>query len=290
MINPSYNIYNPNYKFSLERLKQFNEYLEIILGGKVKNCMQLIEKYKNSNPDLKEYKSQQFTIRNPYYFNNLNKPEKFYWLGFLCADGYLVKSLKKKYYRIGIELSIKDRDRLESFADVIGFPLKRIKKRIKYTKDQYGSITANEMAYVLFGCKPMFKDLKSYELTYSKLQKLPKIINKLIVQAKKESSQLDMNKINTEFFSISKLWYFTDSGILALAWLLGFYDGDGSYLGGNSALITSSNVILLNQIKNVFEIKNPVRSYENSNSISLGPDLFKAMMYCYENSMKRKRR
>ncbi|MBA7504718.1 hypothetical protein ES706_03372 [subsurface metagenome] len=87
----------------------------------------------------------------------------------------------------------------------------------------------------------------------------------------------------------SKRWYFTKSGKLALAWLLGFYDGDGHYGGERSASIASSSKTFLESIKRVFLSKNSVRIYEKSKSLTLGPDLFEAMIWSYNKSMPRKR-
>ncbi len=289
--SPDHKKYNPNYKFSLERLEQFKESITIILGTKAKKSLQLLNKYKKANSDLKEYKNQQYTIKNPNFFKNLNTAEQLYWFGFLCADGWLVRGDIKKYYRIGIELSKKDRDRLELFGKLVGFPLNRIKGRVKYTKDTSGNLNANKMSYIVFGCKPMFKDLIKYGLTYSKLQQLPAIINNFIDKAKIELSQGKFTSYEIDSFKLldSKHWYYTPSGRVTLAWLLGYYDGDGHYMGGKSATISSSNESLLKQIKNSFMIKNPVRKYKYSKSLSLGPKLFEAMILSYKNSMKRKR-
>ena len=90
---------------------------------------------------------------------------------------------------------------------------------------------------------------------------------------------------------------------LALAFLLGFYDGDGSWFGGRSAEIYSSNKELLIQIKQAFKIEYPVRKTKNqvvndltgqivhraAHRISLGADLFERMIDSYDYSMERKR-
>lgn len=43
-------------------------------------------------------------------FDNIDSPEKAYWLGFIYADGYLSNAKNKKIF--GISLSIKDKDHL----------------------------------------------------------------------------------------------------------------------------------------------------------------------------------
>ena len=289
---PTRKNYNPHYKFSLERLDQFKEYLKIILGERVKACLKLIETYKAANPDLKAYKNQQFLVENPHIFEKLDTPEKLYWFGFLCADGWFIKCSK----RIGFELAVKDKDRLEEFVKFIGLPLDRIKERVKFTQDKSGKITRNDMCYVIFVCKPMSQDLIKYGFrestskTEPKLKQVPPIINILISKAKIEASQGLFIYDNSDSIRISKSrqWYYTKSGSLALAWLLGFYDGDGHHMGGRSASIASSSISFLRQIKQVFMSRNRVREYDNP-SLSLGPYLFDAMMFSFKNSMARKR-
>lgn len=96
------------------------------------------------------------------------------------------------------------------------------------------------------------------------------------------------------------------SGKIALAWLLGFYDGDGTYVSGRHAMIYSSNKKLLDEIKSLFGIENQVRtSYDftkdelielreikgtkNVYALTLGPSMFDFMMESYDRSMARKR-
>ncbi|MBA7504719.1 hypothetical protein ES706_03373 [subsurface metagenome] len=167
--------FNPNYMFSIERLEQFKENIKARLGVNANKCLELIDKYKKANLDLKLYKNQQFTIKNPGIFQKLDDTEKLYWFGFLCADGWLIKETNRKYYRIGIELSKKDIDRIKRFTEFVGLPLDCIKYRIKYTKDKSGNITANEMAYIMFGCKLMFFDLEKKGLRDATSHTDPKI-------------------------------------------------------------------------------------------------------------------
>ncbi len=289
---PSRRNYKPNYKFSQERLDQFKDYLKIILGENAKTCLKLIDSYKKANPDLKEYKSQQFLVENPHIFGKLNTPEKLYWFGFLSADGWFIERSK----RIGLELAVKDKERLEQYVRFIGLPLYRIKERVRFTIDKSGKITRNDMCYVIFGCKPMSQDLiehgfrETTSKTEPKLKQLPPFIINLITKAKMEASHRLFITDNIDSIRISKLrqWYYTQSGSLALAWLLGFYDGDGHHMGGRSASIGSSSQSFLSQIKQDFMARNQVRKYDCP-SLSLGPYLFDAMMFSFKNSMARKR-
>ena len=105
----------PNFKFSLERLTYMKKNITLILGEKSKKLLELIQKYKNFNPDLKIYPKQQYTIKNAGFFKEINSYEKSYWFGFLHADGWL----NFKTYRIGLELSIKDKEQLINFVKMI---------------------------------------------------------------------------------------------------------------------------------------------------------------------------
>lgn len=284
--------YNPDYKFTLERLDQFKEYLKVLLDEKTRKCFRLIEKYKEHNPNLKEYKNQQFFVENPHIFRILDSSEKLYWFGFLCADGWYIESTK----RIGLELAIKDRERLEAWVKFVGLPLDRIKERVKFTKTKSGRITKNDMCYVLFGCKPMSREFIKYGFrestskTEPKLKQVPSIINILISKAKVEAFHGLFISDRFDFIKLSKSreWYYTKSGMLTLAWLLGFYDGDGHHAGGRSATICSSSISFLRQIKQMFLSRNRVR-VKGFPTMSLGPRLFDAMMFSFHNSMARKR-
>ena len=284
--------YNPDYKFTLERLTQFKENLKIILGKNAQECLKLIERYIRTNPDLKEYKNQQYRVENPHIFEELNEVDKLYWFGFLCADGWFIE----KTQRLGFELAKKDKERLEEYVKFIGLPQDRIKERIKYTEDKSGNITSNDMCYVIFICKPLINKLLEYGFrdttskTEPKLKQLPPTITNLISEAKMEAlqGQFISNNINLMKIPELKYWCYTKSGKLALAWLLGFYDGDGHHMGGRSASITSSSIPFLKQVKQAFMIRNQVREYKFP-SLSLGPDLFDAMMYSFRYSMLRKR-
>ena len=110
------------------------ENIDLIFGIKSKIIIELIQKYKRFNPDLKEYPKQQFNIKNPNFFKVINTVEKAYWFGFICADA-LVKQKQKSYnYNIRFELSSHDRERLVELAGLIGYDIERIKdiRRIGY--------------------------------------------------------------------------------------------------------------------------------------------------------------
>ena len=282
--------YNPDYKFSKERLDEFRDSLFEIFGIRANKCFGLLERYKHLNPNLKKYSQQQYTITEPTYFHNIEEdPETSYWFGFLHADG----SRSGEPYRISFELAEKDKDRLERFADAVGFPIDRIKFRTRYHR-YVGELRAYKTGYIKFACRPMAKQIDKLGFQNSKAKQkiLPDYIIQALQKAKKTSKQTHID------------WWLTLPGQVALAFLLGFYDGDGTYMGFRSARILSSSKLILEQIKELFEIKNKVlpakvpgeiawafdREYVSKGlySLALGPKLFDMMMNSFEHSMDRK--
>ena len=65
---------------------------------------------------------------NKEYFKNIDTEEKAYWLGFIYADGYIIKS--EKNYELGIELNYKDVEHLNKFNSIFNNYYK-VTKRIK---------------------------------------------------------------------------------------------------------------------------------------------------------------
>lgn len=289
--------YNPNFKFDLERLSQFRYILREMLAKQAQKCIDLINKYELVNPDLKEYLRQQITIDNPHYFDSIDSEEKAYWYGFLCADGWL----RSDDNRIGIELSVKDKIIIDRFAKEVGFDKDRIKVRERVYKYK-GQVRSYKLASMTFGAKKMSDALKSYG--FSELKRgqegVPNFVKNALLEAKQIDSETNIP------------WYETKPGKIALAWLLGFYDGDGSYRGGRCAVIYSSNKKLLDEVKILFESKNKVRPsrkdsltetefvglfYDKETITSkqlyqlyLGPELFDNIMGIqYKKSLERKR-
>ena len=275
--------YNPNYKFSLEKLDIFKRNFQVIFGQRAKNCIKIINDYERLNPDLKEYSKQQYTITNPNYFKNMEGEDQFYWLGFLWSDG----SMESKIHRVKLELSTQDRKSVVKFAKVMGLETSRIYDYLRFYYDKNGDLKYSEMSYAKFSCRPMadqLRDLGFLEFKSGRIG-LPQVVLSALIDAKREASRI----------SNPGAWYYTKSGMLALSFLFGFYDGDGHYRGGLSANIYSTNKMILDEIKVLFGIENRVRlhtihsEYANEYELALGPDLFAAMLEIYKDSMIRKR-
>lgn len=284
----------PNYKFSLENLKDLEENLIEISHPSLNRFLKLINKYRSLNSNLKEYSKQQYTIKNPNLFSEIILLSTAYWYGFLCADGWISKICENKY-RIGFKLAKKDRDRINSFADYVGFKRNRIREVYQFRKNNEGEIKLYESLSIEFCCKPMYKDLieHGFDDFKSNREGVPKFVKKAIKQAKEE------------VFSTNLHWSQSFEGKIAFAWLLGFYDGDGRYRGGYCAELYSSNKKLLEEIKEFFECPNEVRFLREPGEIKLifnketicegyyilttGSEIFKCMLLSYSNSMQRKR-
>ena len=270
ILNPTNRRHNPNYKFDLETLQEFKVALRILLKEKTKNSLSFINKYINLNPDLKEYLFERVTIKNPHYFNSIDTIEKTYWFGFICADALV----KQKYrYTFKFELSSLDRERLVKLAGLLGYDIERIKDRKRRYYDDNGKLKIKEYSCIQFKSKRMIEELLGNGYSSSAMGTgLPEIVKK---------AEED----------------------IALAFLLGFFDGDGSWCGGRSAEIYTSNKMFLMEIKKKFKIEYPIRTtkkalidkysgeiiHRASHRLTLGANLYEKMMRNYPYSMKRKR-
>lgn len=219
---------------------------------------------------------------NRHYFSLIDSKEKAYWLGFLFADGYIALEHKKSenYYRMGIGLSSSDRNVLVKFCRNVGLNPDYIKDRIigsDFSNNQY------QMSSIRWGDQKFAKDLINLGMEYeynTKKGRRAKVPTLPILKKK-------------EFM---------------LAFLLGFYDGDGT-LGYNADTgriypsLASSRKVFLQQIKDYFGIKPKIKSRVSerynlrkkiiqkvqASELSITAVLFENMLLNYKDSMKRKR-
>ena len=138
------------------------------------------------------------------------------------------------------------------------------------------------MVYVYFRCKPMVKDLLNIGFSSSKS-------NRKTLPIPFQKVNLNINKNH----NVRRLF---------LAWLLGYYDGDGN---SNSTQITSASKEFLQEIKSKLNINFDIKlkykkgkkgylegiiSTRSHWSLTLGAALFNKMIRNYQYSMKRKRK
>jgi len=269
---PNHQKYNPNFKFSLENLEILENNLINKYGEKSYrcNCFCFIERYRTMNEDLKEYSGQQYHIHHPnlnaYYFNVIDTKEKAYWLGFLCADGYISRT---RIGRLGIKLSIKDKEQIIKFCKNIGLNQQSIREREEFIEYK-GKIVTYQIAEIDFWCKPLYNGLK-----HLKFKEFPKL----------------------------------SSDDLYLAWLLGLYDGDGFQGKSMVCSASYNLLVKIKQKFNIeyevrdyyfneelgYHLRYNEENFDNKNGrffyiLTLGSHIFNEMMNNFENSLKRKRR
>jgi len=119
----------------------------------------------------------QYGRKNSYnddYFQEINTPDKAYWLGFIWADGYIYESSKQR--RLRITLGIKDKCHLQKFKESLEGDMD-----IKHDLvDSFGSI--RECCYIDVNCSRLCDDLIKHGMTHYKesRKELPSISNELI--------------------------------------------------------------------------------------------------------------
>lgn len=272
--NKNHRNHNPGYQFSIEVLNVLKKNLDDYFRGKALKCELFIAKYFDRNRSLKKYSHQQWHLFNPRlncnYFKDINSLERAYWFGLLCAEVFLGYKSKENKFRIALELSIKDIEILKKLREVLNLDTSiQIGERILVYK---GEIKRYKCGLISFQCKPMIMDLLRNGFDDIRNGMLP-------------------------FFDDEKLF---------LAWLLGYFDGDGSETGYR---LYSTNEDLLLALKQKYNLSNNVIKERDEEieideslkfkkivlrkafySLSLGAELFQAMMLNYSDSLLRKRK
>lgn len=271
----------------IEKTIKIYPYLSDLLLKAQRDIITLIDEYEiklkpKPSSHYKMYDNHPNFVKD--FFHVIDTKEKAYWLGFMFADGYIAieHTTSGDYYRMGLELSEKDRILIERFCITTGLNLKYIQKRVRlhsYTNKKY------HFCSIRWGDQDFAKDLINHGLGYEfdnrkgkrvKTMKLPKFL-------KYE---------------------------LLLAFILGFYDGDGS-LGLKKGkrrdsifpIIKSSKKDFLCEIKEYFNIASEIKyqiedKYDFKQDkiftskmyrLYLSMDLFKKMLINYKYSLERKR-
>ncbi|MFW9987234.1 MAG: hypothetical protein ACFFC3_01100 [Candidatus Odinarchaeota archaeon] len=219
----------PDFTFNKDLLNHLIKEVNAYFGEKAQNIIKLTKRYKKLNPNLKEYTREQYQLHNPnlksHYFDIINTISKAYWLGFLRADGWI--SSRGGKYEIGIHLANKDKLHLERFASTIGIDPSKIRPHHKLLESTGKIYPGYEF---VFGCKPMFDALVMYGFKVSKshLTQIPKFRD---IPGEPSSRQL------------------------LLAFLRGYYDGDGR--SGSNNIGAASKRFLV-RIRHALDIKYPI--------------------------------
>jgi len=262
--------HNPKFKIALDFLEEYEINLNSKFGKNNTDAIQTIEKYRNFNKLPPSTKKKYLIFHpnlEPDYFKEIDTKEKAYWLGWLFAEGWIQKPGRDKDHLIGVGVAKKDDLQLCRFIETIGLNPKYInykkgKKRIRdYENADYLEMT--------FQCK-IFKE---------------NLIKHGFIIGKNKSYSIELPKLN-----IKELY---------LAFLLGFFDGDGDQ---GTSQINSRSKKFLKHIKELFNIEFDIRYKESSGGyigkrfvkgsvyrLYLGADLFNKMLNNYTKSLPRKR-
>ena len=190
------------------------------------------------------------------YFENIDSIDKAYWLGWLYADGAIteghpVKNNHKSSRRIKFQLKADDEIIINRFMKTIGLESKFKRLEKSYNK-QYD------------------KWYYSYAISFSNQKMIDDLIKNGVFHRK--SKEIELPYLNNHN--------------LYLAFLLGYYDGDGEQ---GTTRIQSGSYVFLKQIKRKFKIKNKIDYESGGYRLYLGPNLLCNMLNIYKDSIPRKR-
>ena len=251
-------------EISLEQLQSYLSNLKASLKKKGRdiphNILLLFEKYKNENT-LRQYTYGSILDKHPdfnlNYFKKIDTKEKAYWLGWLYAEGWLsqIKHEGYPYIEWGVGCNKKDEILLIRFIEAIGFNPKYV---------EYDNLK---------------KGFVRIRISFSRMD-FPNTLIELGWNIGKKSHCIKL----PDFKNINK------NRQLYLAFLLGFFDGDGET---GTSQIDSKSKRFLENIKNKFNIKYEVRQIKNKDGIywrlTLGAELFNEMLDNYQKSLPSKR-
>jgi len=242
---------NPDFKIALDELQKWKENLNSTLGLKGENAINIIELYKDSNANLPI--SSEFKVLNFHPNLKMNYFENIT----TKEQAYWLGVVWAEIYigkrsEIKLDLSKKDEILMDRFIIALGL---NSKHKTDFKRKRKTGIKT--YVQIRFRCSQIEKDL----------------LNLGYRPAKLKQTQLPL----------------LSSRELDLAFLLGFFDGDGKQ--GTTAFHLGSKKIL-DQIKKKFYIPHYVYPDKDGTSwyLSLGGKLFNEMMNNYKNSLERKRK
>lgn len=137
---------------------------------KLRNGRRILSKILIDNKiNIQNYQNQ--IVFDQYYFHSMNLEDKYYWLGFIYADGCITYNNKKELCVFELSLAEKDYEHLCKFAKAINFPINRI--MYKNSTKSY-RLTFNSKIFVNQLLKLGICNKKSYNDCYPNILKFSK--------------------------------------------------------------------------------------------------------------------
>ena len=248
---------NIQFQISLEKLSKYKSNLKQNFEENSKNLIKFIEKYERLN-DLRKGNERIFNFHpnfNLNYFKYIDCKEKAYWLGLLYADGGISfkrggRAYKSKNLRIRFGLKATDK----SSVDVV---------------NRFAKTLGIENKYVYVRSNGLY----GFEITNDIMAK--HLIKHGLIIGKDKTYHIKLPKLRRHE--------------LYLAFLLGYYDGDGKK---GTTRITSASYSFIKQIKEKFNLRYKIYNEPRKEawSLHLGAELFNEMMKNFQKSMLSKRR
>jgi len=286
-----------------------HEYLDIMRNSITKYLEKIIINYEGSRNKAKQALDQFISLIEIYrqnfdpkltantqiderlkinYFKRISTIHQAYYLGLMFADGWFTIQKSSggtsSSYRICISLKVEDKAVLERFSEVIGLDALRVLERDSI---DHRTGKSYRMSYLQFGAgstslkDSMAKDLIKHGITYKKNSKGKRIKIPILPVFCDQDGNVKQN--------------------LMLAFLLGYFDGDGTLKSNNGAEIFSSNYQFFSAIRKVFNLGEIYESkrmiYDHNSqthserslySLYLNREMMKKMMSLDLNSMERK--
>ncbi len=251
-----------DWKEKLENAGYFNQKLVEIFDRYLENSLPLSNRMQifKTDPQI-----------NLNYFKTIDSLEKSYWLGWLFAEGSVVVSYRNsnQFYNFVVEINVKDMILIKRFINAI--------------------------------------QMNPYKVTVYKRRRDDKVYYLVRIIF---SNELFVRNLVTKGFPIASRHDEKKSGVIrmprfenhnyAIAFLLGFYDGDGSLTAGNRfrPRIASKSKYFIDDIKDYFDIDYAVETNEykkndgritRSYKLELERNLFNQVMDLEIESLERKK-
>lgn len=153
---------------------------------------------------------------NYHYFEHIDSIEKAYFLGFIAADGTIVKNC------VRININRRDKDLLINLCNAIGYDEKHIHDYMSYYKDNDGKKHEFPACRLCLSSMDLSSDLAKYNIIPNK------------------------SEIDIDLFS-------NIPDKFKMAWCVGYIDGDGHISDNNYLIEIASNYKTITSIAEFFQ-------------------------------------